>query len=140
MSSIIANKGSELALEWSKKIVRNFARDPKGNDRDQVKAIASGQGDIAIVNSYYIGLLQSSLDSMDRKVGESVKVFFPNQSENDRGAHVNISGGGVVKFSKNKELATDFLEFLVTEEAQVLYGDVNFEYPINNKSKLPYRL
>ena len=75
MSSIIAHKGSEFALDWSKKIVKNFARDPKGNDRDQVKAIASGQGDVAIVNSYYIGLLLSSDKEEELKAGKAVSVF-----------------------------------------------------------------
>ena len=61
------------------KVVNNFARDPKGNDRDQVKAIAAGQGDIAIVNSYYIGLLLSSEKQAEVDAGNSVSVFFPNQ-------------------------------------------------------------
>ena len=68
MSSLVANLGPDAVTSWSEAVVKNFARDPKGSDRDQVKAIAAGQGDIAIVNSYYVGLLLSSSDSLDRNV------------------------------------------------------------------------
>ena len=103
MSSIVAHHGEEYALFWANKMVDNFAREPKGNDRDQIRAIAAGVGDLAIVNSYYVGLLLSSNDSLDRNVGESVKVFFPNQGNEERGAHVNISGIGLLKNAPNKE-------------------------------------
>jgi iron(III) transport system substrate-binding protein len=76
MASVIANNGYDGAKKWSKGIVENLARSPKGNDRDQVKAIYSGLGDVAIVNSYYIGLLLSSEKEEERKAGESVSVFF----------------------------------------------------------------
>ena len=97
MSSIVAHLGEEYALDWANNMVNNFAREPKGNDRDQIRAIVAGVGDVAIVNSYYVGLLLSSIDSLDRNVGESVKVFFPNQGNEERGAHINISGFGLVK-------------------------------------------
>ena len=105
MSSLIANLGSDVAEDWSTKIVSNLARDPKGNDRDQVKAIASGQGDIAVVNSYYIGLLLSSEKEEELKAGNSVGVFFPNQGENQRGAHINVSGIALTKNAPNRENA-----------------------------------
>jgi iron(III) transport system substrate-binding protein len=114
-------------------MVANFARNPKGNDRDQVRAITANIGDIAIVNSYYIGLLKSSADSLDRNVGESVNVFFPNQSESDRGAHVNISGMGLLKNSPNKENAIKFIKFLTSEYAQEYYTNNSFEYPVNSE-------
>ena len=94
MSSIVANLGSDAASDWSEGIVKNFARDPKGSDRDQVKAIAAGQGDIAIVNSYYIGLLLSSEKEEELNAGKSVSVFFPNQGNGQRGSHINVSGIG----------------------------------------------
>ena len=78
MSSLYANLGKKAVTDWSKEVVANFARDPKGNDRDQVKAIAAGQGDIAIVNSYYIGLLLSSEKKSEVDAGKAVSVFFPN--------------------------------------------------------------
>ena len=85
MSSIIANNGAESASKWSTSIVKNFARNPKGNDRDQVKAIAAGQGDLAIVNSYYIGLLLSSENPEELNAGNSIEVYFPNQGADERG-------------------------------------------------------
>ena len=140
MASLILSLGEKAAEEWAKKFVDNLSRRPQGNDRAQVKAIFEGQCDISIINNYYFGKLKYSEDPSQREWAKSVRIIFPNQGVGERGAHINISGGGVVKFSKNKELAINFLEFLVTEEAQVLYGDVNFEYPINNSSKLPARL
>ena len=140
MASIIAANGEVYAEKWAKGLVSNLAKRPQGNDRSQIKSIYSGECDVAIINHYYYGKLTYSKNSDHQKWAKASFIVFPNQGSNDRGAHVNISGGGVVKFSKNKEMATNFLEFLVTEEAQILYGDVNFEYPIDNKSKLPKRL
>ena len=76
MSSLVENLGSEETTKWSQSVVANFARNPKGNDRDQVKAIAAGQGDVAIVNSYYIGLLLSSEKEEEINAGKAVSVFF----------------------------------------------------------------
>lgn len=129
MSSIVANLGSDVASKWSKAVVQNFARDPKGSDRDQVKAIAAGQGDIAIVNSYYIGLLLSSQKEEELNAGKAVSVFFPNQ--NDRGSHINISGIGLAKNSPNKENAIKLMEYLTSEEAQKTYVNNSYEYPAN---------
>ena len=140
MASIIAANGEVYAEKWAKGLVSNLAKRPQGNDRSQIKSIYSGECDVAIINHYYYGKLTYSKNSDHQKWAKASFIVFPNQGSNDRGAHVNISGGGVVKFSKNKEMAINFLEFLVDEEAQILYGDVNFEYPINNKSKLPKRL
>ena len=75
----------------------------------------------------YFGKLKFSEDPEQRKWAESVRLVFPNQAEGDRGAHVNISGGGVAKFSKNKAEAQQLLEFLTSEKAQKLYGEINFE-------------
>ena len=140
MASIIAANGEVYAEKWAKGLVSNLAKRPQGNDRSQIKSIYSGECDVAIINHYYYGKLTYSKNSDHQKWAKASFIVFPNQGSNDRGAHVNISGGGVVKFSRNKEMAINFLEFLVDEEAQILYGDVNFEYPINNKSKLPKRL
>jgi iron(III) transport system substrate-binding protein len=133
MASVVAALGEKEAEEWANKLVSNFAKRPQGNDRAQVKAIHEGECDIALINNYYFGKLKFSEDPKQRKWVENVKLVFPNQGENDRGAHVNISGGGVVKFSKNKENALALLEFLTSEKAQKLYGEINFEYPVNPK-------
>ena len=140
MASIIAANGENEAEKWARGLVSNLAKRPQGNDRSQLKSIYSGECDVAIINHYYYGKLTYSKNPDHRKWANASIIIFPNQANGDRGAHINISGGGVVKFSKNKDMAIKFLEFLVKEEAQTLYGEVNFEYPINNKSKLPSKL
>ena len=133
MASVLAALGEEEAEKWAKGMVANFAKRPQGNDRAQVKAIHEGECEIALINNYYFGKLKFSEDPEQRKWVESVRLVFPNQAEGDRGAHVNISGGGIAKFSKNKEEAQKLLEFLTSEKAQKLYGEINFEYPANLK-------
>tara|TARA_X000000368_G_scaffold418795_1_gene420028 strand:- start:2541 stop:3566 length:1026 start_codon:yes stop_codon:yes gene_type:complete len=132
MSSLYANLGQETVEKWSSGIVNNFARDPKGNDRDQVKAIAAGQGDIAIVNSYYIGLLLSSEKQQEVDAGNSVSVFFPNQGENERGSHINISGFAMTKNAPNKQNSIKLLEYLTSVEAQETYVNNSYEYAANS--------
>ena len=131
LSSIVANNGVDAASKWARDLVKNFARDPKGNDRDQVKAIAAGQGDVAIVNSYYIGLLLSSENEEEIKAGNSVGVFFPNQGEDETGSHINVSGIGLIKNAPNKENAIKLMEFLTSESAQKIYTNTSYEYPAN---------
>ena len=132
MSSLVANLGSENTEKWSSAVVSNFARDPKGSDRDQVKAIASGQGDLAIVNSYYIGLLLASEKEEEINAGNSVSVFFPNQGEGDRGSHINISALGLTKNSPNRRNAIKLIEYLTSEDAQKVYVNNSYEYPANS--------
>ena len=131
LSSIVANRGEDAATSWASELVKNFARDPKGNDRDQVKAITAGQGDLAIVNSYYIGLLLSSENLEEIKAGNSVGVFFPNQGEGETGSHINVSGIGLAKNAPNKENAIKLMEFLTSESAQKTYTNTSYEYPAN---------
>ena len=129
MASMIVAHGEAEARIWAQGMVRNFARAPKGNDRDQVKAIASGIGDVAVVNSYYIGKLFNSEDEAERMAAAAVKLFFPNQD--DRGTHINISGAGVTASSNNVENAIKLLEFLSGPQAQQAFARANFEYPVN---------
>lgn len=131
MSSLIANLGHEETSKWSEAVVSNFARDPKGSDRDQVKAIAAGQGDIAIVNSYYIGLLLSSEKEEEINAGKSVSVFFPNQGEDERGAHINVSGIAITKNAPNKENAIKLIKYLTSVNAQKTYVNNSYEYSVN---------
>ena len=135
MSSLVANLGSDAVTSWSEAVVKNFARDPKGSDRDQVKAIAAGQGDIAIVNSYYIGLLLSSEKEEERKAGNAVSVFFPNQGEYERGAHINVSGIALTKNAKNKENAIELIKYLTSVEGQETYVNNSYEYSVNPNVK-----
>lgn len=129
LASIIANHGEDKALTFAKGLVDNFARAPKGNDRDQIKAVASGEGDLAIVNTYYLGIMLNSKDPKDVEIAKSVKVFFPSQKT--EGTHINISGAGVTKYAKNKENAVKLIEFLSGKEAQTLFAEANHEYPVN---------
>ena len=128
LASIIANEGPEKALQWAKGVVKNMAREPKGGDRDQVKAIAAGQGTIALSNSYYIGKMVTSDDPAEVEAGKRVKVLFPNQQ--GRGTHINISGGGVTRHAPNRENAIRFMEFLSSAEAQEVFAQANYEYPV----------
>ncbi|KAB2334788.1 Fe(3+) ABC transporter substrate-binding protein [Cytobacillus depressus] len=135
LASFIELNGEEKAEQWAQGIVNNFARQPDGGDRDQAKAIAAGVGDVAIMNTYYVGLLVNSEDPEEKKVGESIGVFFPNQETN--GTHVNISGIGLTKHSKNPENATKLIEYMTGVEAQEYLSAHNFEFPVNQEAKKP---
>ncbi len=128
LASLIRHHGAKNAEVWAGGMVANFARRPQGGDRDQLRAVAAGEGDIAIANNYYYARLLTSKKAADRKVTEKVKVFWPNQA--GRGTHVNISGAAVTKSAKNRTNAVKLLEFLVGEEAQRIYASVGFEYPV----------
>lgn len=129
MASMIANKGKEEAKNWASDLLNNFARVPKGNDRDQVKAILAGEGELAIINTYYLGKLVNSKDSTEVKAGNAVSIFFPNQE--DRGTHINVSGIGLAKHAPNKENAVKFIEYLSSKEVQETFAEANYEYPVN---------
>ncbi|HHW38427.1 MAG TPA: Fe(3+) ABC transporter substrate-binding protein [Bacillales bacterium] len=135
LASFIELNGEEKAKEWASGIVNNFARQPDGGDRDQAKAIAAGTGDVAIMNTYYVGLLANSEDAEEVKVADSIGVFFPNQETN--GTHVNISGVGVTKYSKNKDNAIKFIEYITSVETQEFLSAHNFEFPVNPNAKKP---
>lgn len=137
LASLINENGSKKALKWAKSVRNNMARKPRGNDRDQARAVASGVADLAIINTYYLGLLANSSDKADREVAEKLNIFFPNQ--NGRGTHINISGVAVTKSSKNKKEAIRFLEFLTEKDNQRIFSEANYEYPLdynNSKSKI----
>ncbi|OHE41563.1 MAG: Fe(3+) ABC transporter substrate-binding protein, partial [Tenericutes bacterium RIFOXYA12_FULL_35_10] len=129
MASFIELWGEDQALSFAEGLVQNFARDPQGNDRDQAKAVVSGEADVAIMNTYYIGRMLYSSDPEEVNVAQTVNIFFPNQDTT--GTHINVSGIGLVKHSKNQELALKLMEFLTSEDAQSIYADANFEYPVN---------
>ena len=129
VSSLISNLGIDQTEKWAKDLVANFARKPQGNDRSQIMAVANKEASIAIANTYYIGIMLSGKGGEEQlKAGQKVKIAFPNQT--NRGAHINISGGGVLKHSPNRENAEKFLEFLLSEEAQVHIVNNTFEYPV----------
>lgn len=131
LASFIAINGEEAAAEWAEGIVKNMARTPEGNDRDQMKAVVAGEGDLAIVNTYYLGKLLNSSDEYEVEVGKQIGVFFPNQDTT--GTHINISGAALTKHGKNSDNATKLMEFLTSETAQSDYANANYEYPVNPK-------
>ncbi|MEM7400519.1 MAG: Fe(3+) ABC transporter substrate-binding protein [Pseudomonadota bacterium] len=128
IASMIATNGEEQTFNWLTDFIGSFARSPQGGDRDQIKAVAAGQCDIAVVNTYYLGKMLTSKDENEVAAANKVKIFWPNQE--DRGTHVNISGAAITASSKNKENAIKLLEFLVSDDAQQWYAEKNFEYPI----------
>ncbi|MBI4782195.1 MAG: Fe(3+) ABC transporter substrate-binding protein [Oscillatoriophycideae cyanobacterium NC_groundwater_1537_Pr4_S-0.65um_50_18] len=128
VASMMAAHGAADTEAWAKGVVANFARPPEGGDTPQIQAVAAGVGDLAIVNTYYLARLAKSSDPAEKAVADKVGVFFPNQR--DRGTHINVSGGGVVKTSKNKAGAQLFLEHLVSPEAQAIFAGGNSEYPV----------
>ncbi len=128
VASMIANTDAEKTQNWANKFVANFARKPKGGDRDQIKAAAAGECDIAIANTYYYGTMLYGRDNAQKKAANAVEIFWPNQA--DRGAHVNISGIAMTKAAKNKANAMKLMEFLTTKDSQKWYAEVNYEYPV----------
>ena len=128
VASMYAANGKEKTQLWANAFVKNLAIKPKGGDRDQIKAAAAGQCDIAIANTYYFGAMIAGNKTKQKKAAAAMAIFWPNQ--NDRGTHVNVSGAGITKHGKNKESAQKLLEFLASKEAQHWYAAVNHEYPV----------
>ena len=130
LASIIANDGENAAREWAKALVANLARKPQGNDRAQAKAIYSGECDVALMNTYYFGKMKfNEKDPEQKKWADSLRLVFLDQK--GRGQHVNISAAAILKASKKQEAALQFIEWLTSPEAQLLYTEVNYEYPVN---------
>lgn len=128
MAEMIEVLGEEAAEEWARGIGNNLARDPQGGDTDQIRAVASGECTLGIANTYYWGRLKASSNPEDVAVADAAAFIFPNQD--NRGTHINVSGAGVLVNAPNKENAIAFLEYLTSDEAQVLLADGNNEYPV----------
>ncbi|UVI28282.1 Fe(3+) ABC transporter substrate-binding protein [Paenibacillus spongiae] len=135
LASFVELNGEQKAEEWAKGIVNNFARDPEGGDRDQAKAIAAKVGDVAIMNTYYVGQMLNSKDAEEVKVAENIGVFFPNQDTT--GTHLNISGIGLTKHAKNKENAIKLIEFMTGKEGQTILTQGSYEFPVNQAADKP---
>ena len=127
MSSLIARHGEAKAEDWARDVVANFARAPKGGDTDQIKSVAAGECGVAVSNSYYLARLMRSEKPEDRRLMERVTIIWPNQQ--NAGAHINISGGGMLKTAPNKDAAVKFLEYLASDDAQRYFADGNNEWP-----------
>lgn len=126
--SLYEHLGAAATETWLKGVVANMARDPKGGDTDQIKAVASGECGVALSNSYYFARLLRSSKPEDRAVTDKVGLMFPNQSS--WGTHVNIAGGAVARHAKNRAAAVKFLEYLASDAAQRYFANGNNEYPV----------
>jgi iron(III) transport system substrate-binding protein len=127
MAGVVSRMGEAMAEEWAAGVVANFARTPQSNDTGQIRAVASGECQIAIANTYYLARLAASDEPADQAVASAVNIVFPGQEGN--GTHVNISGAGLVSTSPNPENAVKFLEYLSSDAAQLLFANGNNEYP-----------
>ncbi len=128
IASLIIANGRAATQDWAKSLVGNFARPPAGGDRDQILAVAHGGCDLALANTYYLSMMRESEDENQSKAAQKVEIIWPNQA--DRGAHVNISGAGVINGAKHPKAAQKLLEFLLSEPAQSWYARMNHEYPV----------
>ena len=128
LAGLIAVNGPAKAEAWAKGIVDNMARKPQGGDRDQINAVAAGQCDIAIANTYYFGGMLTSSKPDEREAAAKVGIAFPNQQ--GRGAHMNVAGAGVTASAKHKAEAVKLLEFLAGPDAQRLFAEANNEFPV----------
>ncbi|NIY74544.1 Fe(3+) ABC transporter substrate-binding protein [Thalassospira sp. HF15] len=126
IASMIAHHGEDETKTWLTAVKDNLARKPQGADTDQIEAVSQGVCDVAIGNSYYYGKMLDDPNKAD--AAKQVRIVFPNQG--DRGTHVNISGVALMKHAPNKENAIKLVEFLSSDEAQHMYADINFEYPV----------
>jgi len=127
---MVLNLGEKKTEDWIKNLVNNFARKPYGGDRDQIKAIAYGECDITVANTYYLANMINSKNKKDRDAAKKVSIFWPNQK--NFGTHINLSGAGVIKGTKNYKNAVIFLEFLSSKKAQEIYSKNINEYSIRD--------
>ena len=128
LAARIAHFGPEATEAWARGLVANFARKPQGGDRDQIRAVAAGECDVALVNTYYLAQLTASRKEADREAAAKVAIFWPDQD--GHGVHVNISGAGVTASARNGAEAIRLIEFLAGDEAQRIYAEVVYEYPV----------
>jgi iron(III) transport system substrate-binding protein len=134
MGALIDHLGEQRAEGWAKAVHANLAQEPKGGDTDQLKAVAAGQCDVTVSNQYYYARLARSDKADEKRVAEQVGVVFPNQKT--WGAHVNISGAGVLKHAPHRDAAVQFLEYLASDEAQRYFADGNNEWPVVQSVKV----
>lgn len=128
LAGLIAVLGPDKAEAWAKGVVANMARKPQGGDRDQINAVAAGQCDVAIANTYYFGGMQASDKADEREAAAKVGLFFPNQG--GRGAHMNVAGAGLAASAKHKAEAQRLLDYLSGPEAQQIFAEGNNEFPV----------
>ncbi|MDO9236457.1 MAG: Fe(3+) ABC transporter substrate-binding protein [Aquabacterium sp.] len=126
-AAMIAHDGEAQTEAWSRGMVQNFARAPKGGDTDQLRAVAAGECGVTISNTYYLARLMRSTKPEDLKVVAALGVVWPNQAT--WGTHINVSGAGVIKTAPHREAAIKFMEYLSSDKAQNYFADGNNEWP-----------
>lgn len=129
IAGMISHHGEARTEAWARGLVANFARPPKGGDRDQIKAVAAGECDVTLANTYYLGGMVNSTDDAEKQAAAKVAVFWPDAKTT--GVHVNISGAGVTAQARNRDNAVKLLEFMASDAAQRWYAETNNEYPVN---------
>ncbi len=127
-AAVIAHEGEVKAETWTRALVANFARAPKGGDTDQIKAVAAGECGVTISNTYYLARLMRSTKAEDQQVMNAVGIVWPNQAS--WGTHINVSGAGVLKHAPNRAAAVRFMEYLASDAAQAYFADGNNEWPV----------
>jgi iron(III) transport system substrate-binding protein len=129
VAAYIARYGEARAETWLRGVKSNLARAATGGDRDVARDIMGGICDIGLGNSYYVGLMRSGAGGPDQqKWGSAIRVVLPTFEGG--GTHVNVSGASVARHAPNRAAAVRFLEYLVSDEAQKVYAEANFEYPV----------
>lgn len=138
ISAMIAHNGSQAAEQWLQGVKANLGRKAAGGDRDVARDILGGICDIGIANAYYVGRMKNApMGSDARKWGDAIKVVRPTFAHAKiPGTHVNVSGASVAKHAANKKDAVALLEYLVSDKAQGLYANANYEYPVRAGVKL----
>ncbi|TVX93658.1 extracellular solute-binding protein [Paenibacillus agilis] len=135
LASLIKLNGMEEAGKWASGIAMNMAREPEGGDRDQAYAIVDRAGDIALMNSYYIGQMLNSNKPDEVEAASGLGVYFPNQQTT--GVHMNVSGVGLIKHAKNKDNAIKLIEYMTSQAGQTLLSNESYEFPVNESAEMP---
>ncbi|MDX8411392.1 MAG: Fe(3+) ABC transporter substrate-binding protein [Mariprofundaceae bacterium] len=133
VASMIASQGQEKTMAWLEGFVANFAVPPRGGDRDQIMAAAVGMCDIAIANTYYLGVMMHDRDQRQREAAGKVAIFWPNQD--DRGTHVNVSAIALTRAARHTSAAIRLMEFMLSDASQAWYAQSNHEYPVKKGVK-----
>ncbi len=128
IGSMVERLGAKAAEDWARGVVSNFSRPPRGGDTDQLRAVAAGECQVTVSNTYYWVRLLRSTDPKDRVLVSKVGMIWPNQKSG--GTHLNISGGGIARYAPNRDAAVQFLEYLASDEAQTYFADGNNEWPV----------
>ena len=138
MASFIENYGAQKGELWARAVMENMARPPQGGDTDQLRALASGVGSVALANTYYYAILLNSENPKDVELANKIKMVFPNQEST--GTHINIRAFGLSKHAKNPENAVKLAEFLLSKQAQEFLAANNWEFPVVSSAQTPAML